>query len=187
LSDVLQHLGVPSYVEDGLMLGGFYASNAGAAIYNPHLRPFTVPVPFLLVRPAVISDWRFFVDNEDWLSLWARRYGASAVRLWLRNYAACRGARPQRPRAGRWQERPVLHDAASMRRALAHVEVGPATAALSEQALRCGLRSAPGPTRQSGRGARDSVMLVVPLWSLEEMGIRCRWICPVEAFEFIPI
>ena len=77
--DVLPHLGVPSYVEEGLVLGGFYASNEGAAIYNPSLRPFTAPVPFLLVRHAVISDWKFFVDNEDWLTLWARRYGESAV------------------------------------------------------------------------------------------------------------
>jgi hypothetical protein len=77
--DVLQHLGVPSYVEDGLVLGGFYASNEGSAIYNPSLRPFTAPVPFLLVRHAVISDWKFFLDNEDWLNLWARRYGESAV------------------------------------------------------------------------------------------------------------
>ena len=78
-SAVLQHLGVPSYVEDGLVLGGFYASNEGSAIYNPSLRPFTAPVPFLLVRHAVISDWKFFLDNEDWLTLWARRYGESAV------------------------------------------------------------------------------------------------------------
>ena len=77
--DVLQHLGVPSYVEDGLVLGGFYASNEGSAIYNPSFRPFTAPVPFLIVRHAVISDWKFFLDNEDWLNLWARRYGESAV------------------------------------------------------------------------------------------------------------
>jgi hypothetical protein len=77
--DVLQHLGVPSSVEDGLVLGGFYASHEGSAIYNPSLRPFTAPVPFLLVRHAVISDWKFFLDNEDWLKLWARRYGESAV------------------------------------------------------------------------------------------------------------
>jgi len=78
--DVLQHLGAPSYVEDGLVLGGFYERNDGAAIYNPNFRPFTAPVPFLLMRHAVISDWKFFLDNEDWLDLWARRYGESAVR-----------------------------------------------------------------------------------------------------------
>ena len=78
--DVLQHLGVPSYVEDGLVLGGFYASHEGSAIYNPRLRPFTAPVPFLLVRHAVISDWKFFLDNEDWLNRWAHRYGETGAR-----------------------------------------------------------------------------------------------------------
>jgi hypothetical protein len=28
---------------------------------------------------GVISDWKFFLDNEEWLNLWARRYGESAV------------------------------------------------------------------------------------------------------------
>jgi hypothetical protein len=78
-SERKKHLGVPSYVEDGLVLGGFYESNEASAIYNPSLRPFTSPVPFLLVRRAVISDWKFFLDNEDWLNLWARRYGGSGV------------------------------------------------------------------------------------------------------------
>ena len=77
--DVLQHLAVPSYVEDGLVLGGFYESNEGSAIYNPSLRPFRAPVPFLLMRHAVISDWKFFLDKEDWLNLWARRFEESAV------------------------------------------------------------------------------------------------------------
>jgi hypothetical protein len=77
--EVLQHLAVPSYVEDGLVQGGFYESNEGSAIYNPSFRPFTAPVPFLLMRHAVISDWKFFLDKEDWLKLWARRYGESAV------------------------------------------------------------------------------------------------------------
>jgi len=36
-------------------------------------------VPFLFVRPEVISDWEFFLDNDEWLGLWAHRYGESAV------------------------------------------------------------------------------------------------------------
>jgi hypothetical protein len=77
--DVLQHLAVPSYVEDGFVMGGFYEGNEGTAIYNASFRPFTSPVPFLLVRQAVISDWKFFLDNQDWLNLWAHRYGVSGV------------------------------------------------------------------------------------------------------------
>ena len=77
--EVVEQLAVPSYVEDGLVMGGFYEGNAGSAIYSPSFRPFTPPVPFLLMRPAVISDWKFFLDNDDWLKRWARRHGESAV------------------------------------------------------------------------------------------------------------
>jgi Domain of unknown function (DUF6875) len=77
--DVLQHLAVPSYVEDGIVFGPFYEGNEGTAIYNASFRPFQSPVPFLFVRHTVISDWKFFLDKEDWLNLWARRFGESAV------------------------------------------------------------------------------------------------------------
>jgi hypothetical protein len=77
--DVLQQLAVPSYVEDGIVFGPFYEGNEGTAIYNARFRPFQSPVPFLFVRHGVISDWKFFLDHEDWLSLWARRFGESAV------------------------------------------------------------------------------------------------------------
>ena len=78
-NDVEQDIKVPSYVDDGVVLGEFYESNEGTAIYNPNFRPFTPPVPFLLMRLTVISDWKFFLDDEAWLSRWARRFGESAV------------------------------------------------------------------------------------------------------------
>ena len=77
--DVLQQLAVPSYVEDGILFGPFYEGNKGTAIYNSGFRPFQSPVPFLFVRHGVISDWKFFLDNEDWLNLWARRFGESGA------------------------------------------------------------------------------------------------------------
>ncbi|MFS2179485.1 DUF6875 domain-containing protein [Rhizobium pisi] len=77
--DILQRLGPPSYQEDGLALGGFYETNEASAIYNARFRPFTPPVPFLLMRHAVISDWKFFVNDEDSLNRWARRFKESAV------------------------------------------------------------------------------------------------------------
>ena len=78
--DVLQQLAVPSYVEDGILFGPFYEGNEDTAIYNSGFRPFQSPVPFLFVRHGVISDWKFFLDNDDWLNRWAHRYGESAVR-----------------------------------------------------------------------------------------------------------
>ena len=76
---VLEQLAVPSYAEDGILYGPFYEGNEGTAIYNSSFRPFQSPVPFLFVRQGVISDWKFFLDKEDWLNLWARRFGESAV------------------------------------------------------------------------------------------------------------
>jgi hypothetical protein len=77
--DVLKQLAVPSYVEDGILFGPYYEGNKGTAIYNSSFRPFQSPVPFLFVRHGVTSDWKFFLDDEDWLNLWARRNGESAV------------------------------------------------------------------------------------------------------------
>src|SRR4029453_16989088 len=69
--DVFQQLAVPSYVEEGLLFGPYYKGNQATAIYNSSFRPFESPVPFLFVRHGVISDWKFFLDNEEWLKLWA--------------------------------------------------------------------------------------------------------------------
>ena len=77
--DVLQQLAVPSYVEDGIVFGPFYKGNEGTAIYNASFRPFQSPAPFLFVRQGVISDWKFFLDNQDWLNYWAHRFGESGV------------------------------------------------------------------------------------------------------------
>ncbi len=76
---VLEQLAVPSYAEDGILYGPFYEGHEGTAIYNSGFRPFRSPVPFLFVRHGVVSDWKFFLDKEDWLSLWARRFGESGV------------------------------------------------------------------------------------------------------------
>jgi hypothetical protein len=77
--DVLQHLAVPSYVEDGILFGPYYEGNKGTAVYNSSFRPFQSPVPFLFVRHGVTGDWKFFLDDDEWLNLWARRYGESGA------------------------------------------------------------------------------------------------------------
>jgi hypothetical protein len=76
---VLEQLALPSYAEDGIVFGPFYEGHEGTAIYNSSFRPFSSPVPFLFVRYGVISDWKFFLDDEDLFTLWARRFGESAV------------------------------------------------------------------------------------------------------------
>jgi hypothetical protein len=78
--DVLEQLAVPSYAEDGILFGPYYEGNEATAIYNSMFRPFQSPVPFLFVRHGVTGDWKFFLDDVEWLNLWARRYGESGAR-----------------------------------------------------------------------------------------------------------
>ena len=75
----LGEIAVPSYVEDGIVFGPFFNGNQATAIYNDGFRPFRSPVPFVFVRHGVVSDWKFFIDMEDWLALWARRFGEQGV------------------------------------------------------------------------------------------------------------
>jgi hypothetical protein len=77
--DVLEQLAVPSYADDGVVFGPFYEGHEGTAIYNDSFRPFQSPVPLLFVRQGVVGDWKFFLDDHDWLSRWAHRFGESAV------------------------------------------------------------------------------------------------------------
>ncbi len=77
--DRIQSLKRPSYADEGVVLGEFHERNNGSAIRNPDFKPFRSPVPFLLMRHAVASDWMFFLDDEDWLISWARRFGVPAV------------------------------------------------------------------------------------------------------------
>jgi hypothetical protein len=77
---VLEQLAVPSYADDGVIFGPFYEGNEETAIYNASFRPFQSPVPFLFVRHTVVSDWKFFLDDDIRLGLWARRFGESGAR-----------------------------------------------------------------------------------------------------------
>jgi len=58
-------------------MGGSLKGNEAGAIYNPSFKPFTSPVPFLQSRRAVVSDWKFFNDDDAWLGLRAQRFGDS--------------------------------------------------------------------------------------------------------------
>ena len=78
--DVLKQLAVPSYVENGVLYGPFYEGNKGTALYNSSFRPFQSPVPCLFVRHGVLSDWKFFLDDQAWLDRWAHRYGEAGAR-----------------------------------------------------------------------------------------------------------
>jgi hypothetical protein len=77
--EVQGQLGVPSYVEDGILFGPYYPGNETPAVHNQSFRPFDSPVPFMFVRHGVTGDWEFFLDDDEWFKLWAGRYGESAA------------------------------------------------------------------------------------------------------------
>jgi hypothetical protein len=77
--EVLEQLGVPSYADEGILFGPYYEGNEATAIYNSRFRPFESPVPFMFVRHGVTSDWKFFLEDDEWRNLWARRNGASGA------------------------------------------------------------------------------------------------------------
>jgi Domain of unknown function (DUF6875) len=77
--EVIEQLAVPSYAEDGVLFGPYYAGNEATALYNPGFRPFESPVPFMFVRHGVVGDWKFFLDDDEWFGLWAHRFGESAT------------------------------------------------------------------------------------------------------------
>src|ERR1044072_4260997 len=77
--EVLEQLAVRSYAEDGILFGPYYEGNKATAIYNSGFQPFQSPVPFMFVRHGVTSDWKFFLDDDQWLTLWAHRRGESGT------------------------------------------------------------------------------------------------------------
>lgn len=76
---ILDEVAAASYVDEGIVFGPFYEGNDGTAIYNSEFRPFQSPVPFVFVRHGVVSDWKFFLDDDDWFGRWAERYGAAGA------------------------------------------------------------------------------------------------------------
>lgn len=79
-AEVFEQIAVQSYVEDGVLFGPYYEGNPATALYNSSFRPFESPTPFLFVRHAVVNDWKFFLDDDTWLELWAERYGTTGTR-----------------------------------------------------------------------------------------------------------
>ena len=88
-ADVLEQLAVPSYETDGFVMGGFHQRNEGTAIYNASFRPFTSPVPFLLVRQAVVS------------SRWSRPAHGACRRTSRTGHGGCDGSPPCSSTTGR--------------------------------------------------------------------------------------
>jgi hypothetical protein len=71
-------------VRDGLMLGQFYPGCQVPGLWNAAFHPLDAPLPMLVIRPMMTTDYPFLVARNDWL------------------YAYFSKVAPQLPRALRW-------------------------------------------------------------------------------------
>ena len=55
----------PEFVRSGLMLGEFHADNRQPGLHNEEFHPLRSPVPMLVMRQMVPSDFAFLSRAED--------------------------------------------------------------------------------------------------------------------------
>lgn len=83
LIDAMQARLKPSFVDVGLMLGEFHASNDTPGLRNPDFRPLRSPIPMLVMRHMVESDLPFLRRELD-----APRVRVAYLRSYLRRLGA---------------------------------------------------------------------------------------------------
>ncbi|WP_280437126.1 DUF6875 domain-containing protein [Nocardia carnea] len=54
-------------VRDGLMLGQFYPGCRVPGLWNADFHPLDAPLPMLVIRPMMTTDYPFLVERTDWL------------------------------------------------------------------------------------------------------------------------
>jgi prolyl-tRNA editing enzyme YbaK/EbsC (Cys-tRNA(Pro) deacylase) len=68
----------PGYVEKGLMIGEFHPGPPRkAGLWNPDFRPLKSPVPMLVIRHMVPTDFAFLRDERRLVEIYLERYGRS--------------------------------------------------------------------------------------------------------------
>lgn len=73
------------FVEQGLMLGEFYATCSKPGLHNPHFRPLQSSVPLLVIRTMVENDIAFLNDERQYASAYLRKFGTRGYEG-IRNY-----------------------------------------------------------------------------------------------------
>ncbi|WP_324198347.1 DUF6875 domain-containing protein [Nocardia beijingensis] len=70
------------FVADGMMLGQFYPGCSQPGLWSENFRPLDAPLPMLVVRNMMPSDYPFLVGKSEWLFSYLSRFGrALPVRL----------------------------------------------------------------------------------------------------------
>lgn len=72
--DAVQSARKSQFVERGLMLGQFYPGCRQTGLWNKDFYPLDSPMPMLVVRKMMKSDFPFLVSNREWLFAYLSQY-----------------------------------------------------------------------------------------------------------------
>lgn len=72
--DEVHHAWKSRFVEHGLMLGQFYPGCPKPGLWNNDFRPLNSPLPMLVVRSMMITDYPFLVSRRDWLYAYLKKF-----------------------------------------------------------------------------------------------------------------
>jgi hypothetical protein len=64
----------PEFTTAGLVMGPFHAGSEQPGIWNPHFRPLRSPVPFLVFRHMLVTDFPLVKDSQVALTEYLRRF-----------------------------------------------------------------------------------------------------------------
>ncbi|MBF6177525.1 DUF6875 domain-containing protein [Nocardia otitidiscaviarum] len=63
-----------SFVERGFMLGQFYPGCDQPGLWNKEFRPLDAPLPMLVVRTMMTTDFPFLLDRTEWMDAYVRKF-----------------------------------------------------------------------------------------------------------------
>lgn len=63
-----------AFVARGVMLGQFYPGCDQPGLWNKDYRPLDAPIPMIVVRSMVTTDFPFLLEQPDWMSAYVKKY-----------------------------------------------------------------------------------------------------------------
>lgn len=62
------------FVERGAMLGQFYPGCDQPGLWNKDFRPLDAPLPMLIVRSMMTTDFPFLLERPEWMNAYVRKF-----------------------------------------------------------------------------------------------------------------
>ncbi|MEV0298178.1 DUF6875 domain-containing protein [Nocardia sp. NPDC050710] len=72
------------FVERGTMFGQFYPGCSQPGLWNKDFRPLDAPIPMLVVRTMMATDFPFLLERPEWMSSYVKKF-APALPAHVRN------------------------------------------------------------------------------------------------------